>query len=71
MKVTINGRNTKERIEALGQQELRFYKEIKSTGIIVIGYIVFVCIAGLLHYFAGVPLDLGAGHIVDAFKTFR
>lgn len=72
MKVMVNGKAfSNERIEALEQQELRYYNEIKSTGLVVIGYIVFVCIAGLLHYVAGVPLDFGANHIIDAFKTFH
>lgn len=70
MTVKINGKHfSNERIEALEQQELRYYEEIKSTGIVVIGYIVLVCIAGLLHYVAGVPLDFGAHHIINAFKT--
>jgi hypothetical protein len=72
MTVKVNGKNfSTERIEALEQQELRYYKEIKSTAFVVIGYIVFVCIAGILHYVAGVPLDFGADRIIDAFKTFR
>jgi hypothetical protein len=72
MTVKVNGKNFSiERIEALEQQELRYYKEIKSTAFVVIGYIVFVCIAGILHYVAGIPLDFGADRIIDAFKTFR
>jgi heme A synthase len=72
MKVMINGKQfSSERIEALEQQELRFYNEIKSTAIVVIGYLVFVCIAGILHFAAGIPLDFGANHVINAFKTFR
>lgn len=71
MKITINGKNIQERIEALEQQELRYYEEIKSTGIVVVGYLVFVCIAGILHFVAGIPLDFGADHIINAFKMVR
>jgi hypothetical protein len=71
MKITMNGRDLKERMDTLGQQELRYFEEVKSTGLMVIGAIVFICIAGVLHYFTGVPLDFGADHIINAFKTVR
>jgi hypothetical protein len=71
MKITMNGRDLKERMDTLGQQELRYFEEVKSTGLMVIGAFVFICIAGVLHYFTGVPLDFGADHIINAFKTVR
>jgi hypothetical protein len=69
MKVTING-ITQERIEELEQQERRYYEEIKSACIVVgIGYLVFVCLAGILHFVAGVPVDFGAASFINAFKV--
>lgn len=71
MKVTVNGRDLKERVEALAEQEQRYFEVIKTAGVVIAGAIVFVCLSFVLHYATGGLVNFGPNSVVNAFKSLR
>lgn len=71
MKVTMNGRDLRERMDLLAQREEQCFKVVESAGVVVIGVIVLVCLSFLLDYFTGISIDHSPNRIIDAFKALR
>lgn len=71
MKVTMNGRDLRERMDLLAQREEQCFKVVESAGVVVIGVVVLVCLSFLLDYITGGLLDIGPNSVIDTFKALR
>ncbi|MGM0882577.1 MAG: hypothetical protein ACQEXQ_16240 [Bacillota bacterium] len=71
MKIKVNGLDLTERTVSLGEREKHYFEVIKSAVYFIIGAVAIICLPGVLHIVAGLPIDFGADRIVDAFKILH
>ncbi|MGG1638252.1 hypothetical protein [Paenibacillus sp. NRS-1760] len=71
MRVIVNGRDLTERTESLGEKEKHYFEVIKSAVYCIVGAIAIICLPGVFHFIASLPIDFGADSVINSFKILR